>query len=129
MSDLLHPPSLARTLKDAAARNASSAAVADPDADAAATRAALEACEKAATILQAQLAPAVDSSDANGAPPPPALLPRPLFLSPPPPASATTILPDSNSDRLAGALVGMAGLAAGAHPPRAVRGLRGQLTC
>ena len=75
MSDLLHPPSLARTLKDAAAsRIASSAALAEPpgpDADdAAATRAALEACEKAATILRAQLAPAVDSSDANGAPPP-----------------------------------------------------------
>ena len=77
MSDLLHPPSLARTLKAAAApgRTASKSAVLaeppDPDADdAAATRAALEACEKAATILRAQLAPAVDSSDAHGAPPP-----------------------------------------------------------
>ena len=75
MCDLLHPPSLARTLEDAAAsRIASSAVLAeppDPDADdAAATRAALEACEKAATILRAQLAPAVDSSDAHGAPPP-----------------------------------------------------------
>ena len=71
MSDLLHPPSLARTLKDAAARNASSAAaVADPgDADAAATRAALEACEKTAALLRKQLAP-VDSDNTHDAPPP-----------------------------------------------------------
>ena len=68
MSDLLHPPSLARTLKDAAARNASSAAVADPDADAAATRAALEACEKTAALLRTQLAP-VDSDSTHDAPP------------------------------------------------------------
>ena len=73
MSDLLHPPSLARTLREAAARNASSAAaVAEPEADAAATRAALEACEKAAAILKAQLLAAVDSSDVDDAPPPPA---------------------------------------------------------
>ena len=50
------------------------------------------------------------TSDDDDAPPPLALLPRPLFSLPPPPASATTILPESNSDRLAGDLVG-----AGSH--------------
>ena len=66
MSDLLHPPSLARTLKDAAAGRitSSSAAVAEfnPDADdAAATRAALEVCEKTAALLRSQLL--VDTND------------------------------------------------------------------
>ena len=73
-SDLLDPPSLAHTLKSAAKESAlqeqTAHVASSADIDAAATRIALEACEKTAALLRAQL---VDSGDAV---PPPAKSPE-----------------------------------------------------
>ena len=65
--DLLDPPTLARTLTSRAATQlqacAAGTATSTTDADATATRTALEAAEKTAALLRAQLAAVDDAPD------------------------------------------------------------------